>query len=83
MPYSNMHNLCGKYHGKTVRIKCRDGKVHVGEITRVTNEHVWLRPSHHGGFGYGLFGGYGYGGYGYPVALGIIVGITLASAFFW
>lgn len=82
MPYSNMYNRCRKYHGKMVRITDRNGRVHVGEITRVNEDYVWLRPRSRGGFGYGFFGGLG-GGYGYPLALGFITGIVLATAFFW
>lgn len=84
MSNENMYDLCCRYHGKTVRICGRDGRVHIGEITRVDRQNVWLRPNRRG-FGYG-FGGYGYGGYGgygYPFALGAIAGIALAGAFFW
>jgi hypothetical protein len=81
---SSMYSLCCKYHGKHVRLTCHDGRVHIGKITRVTREHVWLQPiGHHGGFGYGY---YGYGrrfGFGIPFALGAIAGVALASAFFW
>lgn len=82
MPYSNMYNLCCKYHGKMVRITGRDGSVHVGEITRVNKDYVWLRPRNLGGYGYGFYGGYGRGS-GIPFALGFITGIVLATAFFW
>jgi hypothetical protein len=83
MPYSNMYSLCHKHHGKAVRITCHDGKVHVGKITRVTREHVWIRPSGGlGGFGYGYYGGYGYGR-AFPIALAAIGGFALATAFFW
>jgi hypothetical protein len=86
MAQSNWYNQCCRYHGRKVRITCRDGRVHVGEITRVNREMVWIRPaSGLGGYGYG-FGGFGrFGGFrlGFGIALGAITGIALASAFFW
>jgi len=79
-----------------VRIHCNDGKVHVGEITRVDRDKVWIRPRGNMG-GYGL--GYGFGGpfgfnrpffgfgrglaFGFGIGIGTIVGIGLASLFFW
>ncbi|OLN22137.1 hypothetical protein BTO30_11220 [Domibacillus antri] len=83
MTYGSVYNLCCKHHGRVVRITCHDGKVHVGKITRVTREHVWLRPvGGIGGFGYGFYRGYGYG-YGIPIALAAIGGFALGAAFFW
>ena len=85
MSQTNFYDLCCRYHGKEVRITCRDGRVHRGEITRVTRDMVWIRPA--GGLGgYGLgFDGWGFGGFGigFGIALGTITGIALASAFFW
>ena len=65
-----------------MRITCRDGRVHVGEITRVNRNIVWIRPdAEFGGYGLGLFGeGFGTG---FGIALGAITGIALASVFFW
>ncbi|MBO1913623.1 hypothetical protein [Sporosarcina sp. 6E9] len=85
MSQTNYYNLCCRYHGRNVRITCRDGRVHRGEITRVTRDMVWIRPAEGlGGYGLG-FGGFGFGGfrYGFGIALGAITGIALASAFFW
>jgi hypothetical protein len=83
MAYPNIYSLCRKHYGKAVRITCHDGKVYTGKITRVTREHVWIRPvGGLGGLGYGYYGGYGYG-YGVPIALAAIGGFALASAFFW
>lgn len=86
MSQYNVYDLCCKYHGKVVRITDRTGRVHVGQITRVSRSMVWIRPnSNLGGYGYGFYGGYGigYGGFGYGLALGAITGVVLASAFFW
>ncbi|OMP66353.1 hypothetical protein [Domibacillus epiphyticus] len=81
MAYPNIYSICRKHYGKTVRITCLDGRVHSGRITRVTREHVWIRPiGGFGGFGYGFYGGYGYG---IPIALAAIGGFALATAFLW
>lgn len=84
---NDVYNLCCRYHGKMVRVRCRDGRVHVGEITRVNRNMVWVRPYDGvGGYGLGYYGFYGPGpgyGLGVGVALGTIVGIGLASAFLW
>ena len=82
MSYSNVYNDCCRFHGQRVRITCRDGRVHVGRITRVNRDMVWIQPDNNfGGFGLGFFGG-GFG-IGFGIALGAITGIALASAFFW
>ena len=80
-----LYNQCCKYQGRNVRITCRDGRVHVGEITRVSRNMVWIRPTGSlGGYGYGFYGGYRRNrGFGIGIALGAITGIVLASAFFW
>ncbi|WP_391203544.1 hypothetical protein [Psychrobacillus sp. L4] len=87
MSQSNLYNQCCRYHGQRVRITSRDGRVHLGQITRINRQTVWIRPSQSlGGFGMGYYGGYGgYGGdgFGYGIALGAITGIVLAAAFFW
>lgn len=82
MNNSDVFNLCCRYHGKRVRITCRDGSIHVGEVTRVSRNMVWIRPDDNlGGYGLGFFGeGFGFG---FGIALGAITGIVLASAFFW
>ncbi|MFJ7827664.1 hypothetical protein [Psychrobacillus sp. NPDC096623] len=84
MNQNQVYNLCCRYHGKRVRIVDRDGRVHFGEVTRVTRNMVWIRPDGNlGGYGLGFFGfGTGFG-FGFGIALGAIVGITLATAFFW
>jgi len=78
------HGLCHKYRGRSVVIRTRDGRVHRGIIHRVTANRVHLQPLRRGrnlgGFGYGYYGGWGFGG---GIALGAIVGISLASLFFW
>ncbi|MGM0844773.1 MAG: hypothetical protein ACQEUT_07325 [Bacillota bacterium] len=78
----NYYNLCCRYHGKVVRINDRFGKSHMGEITRVTQSKVYIRPVRpNQGYGY-LGWGFGNYGFGYGIALGAITGLALA-AFFW
>ncbi|MCP3765000.1 hypothetical protein NLX67_22065 [Domibacillus sp. A3M-37] len=88
MPFQDIYRLCCKHYGKPVRITCHDGRVYTGKITRVTRDHVWIRPAQGlGGFGYGFYGagGYGFygGGYGARVALAAVGGFALGAAAFW
>jgi hypothetical protein len=91
MSNGDYYNLCCRYQGRHVRINDRNGNVHVGRISRVTRNQVFIQPTRHhrgnngyGGYGYGGYGGYGYGyGEAYGLALGAITGIVLASLFFW
>lgn len=89
MNQSNVYDLCCRYHGQRVRITCQDGSQHVGKITRVDRDIVWMQPDEDlGGYGLGFFGGFGDGRFrtrrfGIGFALGAITGIVLASAFFW
>jgi hypothetical protein len=85
MGAGNYYHLCCRYQGRVVRINDRYGNVHMGQITRVTRNRVYIQPlRRRGGFGFGYWG---YGGYywgaAYGVALGAIVGIALAAALFW
>lgn len=82
MSHSQVYNLCCRYHGKRVRITDKQGKVHVGKITKVDQNMVWIRPENNfGGYGFGFWG---FGpGFGVGIALGAITGVALAGAFFW
>jgi len=83
MNINDAYNLCCQYQGKRVRITDKQGKVHVGHITKVDKRHVWLMPDgRYGGYGIGFWGGYGGAGFGYGILLGGIAGIALASFFF-
>lgn len=82
MSVGNYYHLCRRYQGRVVRINDRFGKVHHGRITRVTRNKVYIQPLRRPGFGYGLYGYWGFGA-AYAVALGAIVGVALAAAFFW
>lgn len=54
---NQIYDQCCRFHGRTVRITCNDGRVHVGEITRVNRDMVWIRPTGGlGGYGLGFFG---------------------------
>jgi hypothetical protein len=94
MSQPDLYNLCCRYHGRKVRVTCRDGSVHVGEITRIDRDKVWIRPNGNtGGYGLGFSEGFGrerfgrgrFGRerFGIGFAFGAITGIALASAFFW
>lgn len=85
---TNAYNVCCNYHGKRVRITCKDGREHVGRITRVDRDQVWILPDRgFGGYGLGFwgFGGprFGFGGFGLGIALGTVAGIVLAPLFFF
>lgn len=83
MNINDAYNLCCQYQGKRVRITDKQGKVHVGHITKVDKRQVWLMPDgRYGGYGIGFWGGYGGAGFGYGILLGGIAGIALASFFF-
>ncbi len=78
------YEMCCRYKGRAVRIRCRDGSVHTGIIRNVTRNRVYLQPlgpnRNLGGFGYGY---YGYGGFGYGIALGAIATLALIPFLFW
>ena len=85
---ADCYNLCCKYHGKRVRITDKSGNVHVGEITRVDRDQVWILPDRqYRGYGLGFWGwGYrpGFGaGLGIGLAFGAIAGIALAPILFF
>jgi hypothetical protein len=76
------YDVCCRYHGQMVRIHDKFGNVHVGRITRVTPNRVYITPAGRrnlGGFGFGYFG-WGWGG-GFGIALAAIIGITLIGLF--
>lgn len=39
------YHLCKNHQGKVVRITERGGRVHVGRITRVTRDRVFIAPT--------------------------------------
>lgn len=83
MDRNQAYNLCCKYQGRHVRITDNRNNVHVGRITKVDNNQVWLLPDNCDGYGIG-FWGWGPGlGFGYGIALGAITGIALTSLFLW
>lgn len=71
------YDLCCRYHGQVVQIREQSGREHVGRITRISDNRVWIEPyyqSRHNNISYG--------GYGYSIAIGFITGVILASLFF-
>ncbi|TLS35448.1 hypothetical protein [Pseudalkalibacillus caeni] len=77
----SIYQQCCQYQGQVVRIWCHDGVEHIGEITRVDREFVWVRPvgDGPGGPGYGFYGW----GWGFPLALAAIAGLAILPFFFW
>ena len=83
MKSSEAYQACCNHHGKRVRISCKDGAVHVGRITRVEKDQVWILPDRRfGGYGFGYWG-FGGPGFGVGIAIGAIAGIVLAPLFFF
>lgn len=94
---SNYYEMCRNRIGKGVEIRTRDGRVHRGVLSNVTQDQIFLRPigptANLGGFGYGFpgrYGGYGryrYGGFGWGwgwgIALAAIVALAFLPFFFW
>ena len=82
------YDLCCRYMGKVVCITDNRGQQHIGRITKVDREMVWIMP-YQGRGGSGSRGGYGLGfwgfggGFGIGIALGTILGIALVRAFRW
>lgn len=75
------YDLCCKYHGKMVCITDRRGNKHIGRITKVDRDMVWILPNRgRGGYGLG-FWGFRRSGFGIGIALGTILGIALVAAF--
>lgn len=84
------YDLCCRYQGQVVQIREQSGREHVGRITRVSDDRVWIDPHfnnnprfnnnyndrYHSNF-------HSYHGFGYPIAIGFISGIILASLFFF
>ncbi|MBT2217786.1 hypothetical protein KK120_18400 [Virgibacillus dakarensis] len=90
MSVNPYYHQCLRCVGRPVRIRTRDGRVHHGVVSRVSNSHVYLRPMgnrNFGGFGYG-YGGYGgYGGWGWGWGFGAGIALAAIAAlsplFFW
>jgi hypothetical protein len=81
------YDVCCRYRGRVVRINDKFGNIHVGRITRVTPNKVYIAPvrgggRNLGGFGLGFYGYPGWG-WGFGIALAAIAGIALAGLFFW
>lgn len=77
------YDLCCRYHGQVVQIREQSGREHVGRITRVSDNRVWIDPYHHHYPYRQDSSNYPYRGYGYPIAIGFITGVILASLFFF
>lgn len=82
MQPSNVYNLCCRHMGKRVIITEKNGRRHLGTITRVDRDMVWFMPEGNRGYGVGYWG-FGPSRFGVGIAIGAIAGIALASLFFW
>ncbi|HHY22275.1 MAG TPA: DUF1517 domain-containing protein [Bacilli bacterium] len=85
---SRYYDLCCRYRGRYVNIYDHNGVRYYGRIVDVDDEFVWLdgyRRNRIRGFGsgFGYYPGWYYpGGFVFPLALGAIGGLALASLFF-
>lgn len=82
MPNQSIYSQCCGLVNQPVEIRCHDGSVHRGMLTRVDERTAYLQPA--GSVlsnSPGLFL-WGSGGWGYPIALASIAAI-LAIGFFW
>lgn len=86
------YDLCCRYQGQVVQIREQSGREHVGRITQVSSDRVWIDPyfdnypprinNNYNDRNYQT-NHYSHYGYGYPIAIGFISGIILASLFFF
>lgn len=77
-----VYDLCCRHMGKRVCITEKSGRRHVGRITRVERDMIWIMPDGgRGGYGIGFWGFGRRSGLGIGIAIGLIAGIALASAF--
>lgn len=84
----NPYDLCCRYQGQVVKINEHSGREHLGRITRVSDDRVWIDPHYNDHYpnrqnSYHEYNGNQHYGYGYPIAIGFISGIILASLFFF
>ncbi|MBM7645630.1 hypothetical protein JOD45_001848 [Scopulibacillus daqui] len=83
MSGQNMYALCQQHLNKAVEIRCHDGTVHRGIITKVDPTHVYLRPlDGDGADGPGVYA-WGWAYWGIPIALASIAAISLWPWFWW
>lgn len=77
-----IYHTCCRHMGKKVCITEKNGHRHVGTITRVERDMVWIMPEGSSrGYGIGYWG-FGRSRFGIGIAIGAIAGIVLASAFY-
>ncbi|MCO7176240.1 hypothetical protein ACFP7A_10170 [Sporolactobacillus kofuensis] len=82
MPNQSIYSQCCDLINQPVEIRCRDGSVHRGVLTRVDEHHAYLQPAGMDSDNNpGLFM-WGSWGWGVPIALASIVTL-LALGFFW
>ena len=80
---NKFYDLCNQHLNRAVEIRCLDGKVHRGVITKVDPQNVYIQPLDGAGSNAGpglYYWGWGWG-WGYPIALASIAAI--AALAFW
>ncbi|MET1249653.1 MULTISPECIES: hypothetical protein [Sporolactobacillus] len=78
----SVYSQCRNLVNQPVEIRCNDGSVHRGVLTRVDERNAYLQPAGSdmsNNPGLFLWGGWGWG---YPIALASIAAI-LALGFLW
>ncbi|MGE7664635.1 hypothetical protein ACQKMN_02860 [Ureibacillus composti] len=81
MNHGEVYDLCCSFKGKRVCITDRNGRKHVGHITRIERDIVWIMPDRDcGGYGVGYFRR---DRFGVGIAIGFIAGVVLAPLFFF
>lgn len=79
--HGEIHSRCSKLVNQSVEIRCHDGTVHRGVLTKVDDRNAYIQPAD--GIGYDGPGMFVWGwGFGFPIALASIAAI-LAIGFFW
>ncbi|WP_459500143.1 hypothetical protein [Bacillus sp. C1] len=72
MDCQTCHTTCHRYFGKVVQIEDVNGYVHIGKIVDVTDDSVWITPTHPSSFdtGFGYYDAYAGGGCDFCGGLG-------------
>lgn len=83
MSHSDIYTTCCHYKGKRVCITDKKGRRHVGRITKIDRDKVWIMPDRdYGGYGFGYWG-FGPDRFGISIAIGFIASIILAPLLFF
>lgn len=80
----NPYDLCCRYQGQVVQIREQSGREHIGRITRISDNRVWIDPQYDSMRTRNDHSNYYYQQqhHIYPITLGFITGIILVTLFF-